>query len=88
LWFVASIIAHTGSDQATFIAWLRAPPVTALMVLLLTALFYHSALGLKVVIEDYVHSGVKFAALVAVRLGCFALCAAGILATLRIAFSG
>jgi succinate dehydrogenase / fumarate reductase membrane anchor subunit len=25
LWFVASIIAHTGSNYATFIAWLRAP---------------------------------------------------------------
>jgi hypothetical protein len=40
------------------------------------------------VIEDYVHSGVKFAALVAVRLGCFALAATGIVAALRIAFSG
>ena len=28
LWFVASIIAHTGSDYATFIAWLRAPLAT------------------------------------------------------------
>jgi hypothetical protein len=25
LWFVASIIAHTGSDYATFIVWLRTP---------------------------------------------------------------
>ena len=25
LWFVASIIAHTGSDYVTFIAWLRTP---------------------------------------------------------------
>jgi succinate dehydrogenase / fumarate reductase membrane anchor subunit len=40
------------------------------------------------VIEDYVHSEAKFAALVAVRLGSFALAASGILATLRIAFGG
>jgi succinate dehydrogenase / fumarate reductase membrane anchor subunit len=88
LWFVASIIAHTGNDYATFIVWLRTPLASILMILLLIALFYHTALGLQVVIEDYVHSGVKFAALVAVRLGCFALAATGIVAALRIAFGG
>jgi succinate dehydrogenase / fumarate reductase membrane anchor subunit len=88
LWFVASIIAHTGSDYATFIAWLRTPFVTIFMILLLIALFYHTALGLQVMIDDYVHSGAKFAALVAVRLGCVALAVAGIVATLRIAFGG
>ena len=87
LWFAASIIAHTGSDYATFIAWLRAPLTTVLMVLLLIALFHHTALGLQVVIEDYVHSGVKFAAVIGVRLGCFAFAVAGVVATLRIAFS-
>ena len=85
LWFVASIIAHTGSEYATFIAWLRTPLASILMILLLIAIFYHTALGLQVVIEDYVHSRAKFAALVAVRLGCFALAAAGIITTLRIA---
>ena len=84
LWFVASIIAHTGSDYATFIVWLKMPLTAILVILLLIALFYHTAL----VIEDYVHSGAKFAAVIAVRLGCFALAIAGALATLRIAFSG
>jgi succinate dehydrogenase / fumarate reductase membrane anchor subunit len=88
LWFVASIIAHTGSDYATFIVWLKMPLTAILVILLLIALFYHTALGLQVVIEDYVHSGAKFAAVIAVRLGCFALAIAGALATLRIAFSG
>jgi succinate dehydrogenase / fumarate reductase membrane anchor subunit len=88
LWFIASIIAHTGSDYTTFIAWLRAPLVRILMILLLVALFHHTALGLQVVIEDYVHSGAKFAALVTLRLGCCALAVAGIVATLRIALGG
>jgi succinate dehydrogenase membrane anchor subunit len=85
LWFVASIIAHTGSDYASFIAWVGTPMTTILMILLLIALFYHTALGLQVVIEDYVHSGAKILAVVAMRLGCFALAAAGIVAILRIA---
>jgi succinate dehydrogenase / fumarate reductase, membrane anchor subunit len=58
------------------------------MILVQVALFCHTALGLQVVIEDYVHSGAKFAAVIAVRLGCFALAVAGIVATLRIALSG
>jgi succinate dehydrogenase / fumarate reductase, membrane anchor subunit len=86
LWFVASIIAHVGSDYVSFTAWLRELPTTILIVLLLTALFYHTALGLQVVVDDYVHSGLKFAALVAVRLGCFAIATVGILATLHIAW--
>jgi succinate dehydrogenase / fumarate reductase membrane anchor subunit len=86
LWFAASIIAHRGSDYAAFVAWLKSPATTPLMVLLLIALFHHTALGLQVVIEDYVHSGVKFAAVLAVRLLCFAAAVAGITATLRIAF--
>ena len=84
LWFVASIIAHTGSDHTSFIAWLRTPLVSILMILLVITLFYHTALGLQVVIEDYVHSWVKFAAMIAVRFGCLALTTAGIVAILHI----
>jgi len=86
VWFAASLIAHTGSDYAGFIVWLRMPITSFLMVLLLVGLFYHTALGLQVVIEDYVHSGLKTFALLGMRFGCCGLAVAGILATLRIAF--
>jgi succinate dehydrogenase / fumarate reductase membrane anchor subunit len=85
-WFVARIIAHSGGDYASFIGWLRSPIVAVLMILLLIALFNHIALGLQVVIEDYVHSAAKFAWLIAARLSCYALALAGIVATLRIVF--
>jgi succinate dehydrogenase / fumarate reductase membrane anchor subunit len=85
LWFAASIIAHSGSDYAAFIAWLRSPLTMGAMILLLIALSHHTALGLQVVIEDYVHSGIKFAAIVAVRLGCVALVTGGIVAILSVA---
>jgi succinate dehydrogenase / fumarate reductase membrane anchor subunit len=84
LWFAASLIALGRSDYATFIAWLKTPLAALLMVLLLIALFSHLALGLRVVIEDYVHSGAKIPALLTARFACFALGIAGILATLRI----
>ncbi len=86
LWFTASIVSHTDVGYMAFIAWLRAPSTTILMVLLLIALFHHLALGLQVVIEDYVHSVAKLPAVITVRLVCFGLAVAGIVATLRIAF--
>lgn len=86
LWFVASIIAHTNSDYANLVAWLKSPFVNIPMILLLGVSFYHTALGLQVVIEDYVHSGMKYVAVIAVRLVCLALGSAGIMAVLSIAF--
>lgn len=88
LWLTASLMAFAGRDYAAVIAWLRNPLTALLLVLLLLALFVHLALGLQVVIEDYVHSRAKIPALIAARLGCVVLCAAGVLATLRVAFSG
>jgi succinate dehydrogenase / fumarate reductase membrane anchor subunit len=85
VWFIAVIIAHTGADYTAFIAWLRNPISGVMMTLLLIALFYHAALGLQVIVEDYVHSSVKFVALIVVRLTCCALAVAGIIAMLRIA---
>lgn len=86
LWFVVSILAHGGNDYSVLVAWLKTPFATLMIVLLLIALFYHTALGLQVVIEDYVHSAVKIPALVAMRLGCLVCAVAGILAVLQIAF--
>ena len=88
VWFAASIIAHASSDYATLVVWLRTPLSATLMILLLIVLFHHTALGLQVVIEDYVHSGAKFAAVIAVRLSCFTLVTAGVVAILHIAFRG
>lgn len=86
IWFIASIVMHLGSDYLTAIAWLRTPFAAIAMILLLIALFYHTALGLRVVIEDYVHSGLKQPALRGVQLVSFALTLACIVAILRIVF--
>jgi len=49
----------------------------------------HMALGLRVVVEDYVHSDwVKIPAVLTIHCACFALAVVGIVATLRIAFDG
>ncbi|HET7132399.1 MAG TPA: succinate dehydrogenase, hydrophobic membrane anchor protein [Gammaproteobacteria bacterium] len=88
LWLTASLIALRGRDYAAVVAWLQESTAALLLVLLLLALFAHLALGLSVVIEDYVHSFAKMPSLVVARLMCVALCVAGILATLSIYFRG
>jgi succinate dehydrogenase / fumarate reductase membrane anchor subunit len=89
LWFAASLVAHVGADRASVLAWLRAPVPAILAILLLIAVFYHGALGLQVVVEDYVHAEwLKVSSLVAMRLVSFGLAVAGIFAVLHIAFGG
>lgn len=84
LWLLFSLIASVLQDHARAIGWLGSPVTTVLMILLLIAGFWHMALGLQVVIEDYVHSGLKIWGILLVRFGCFLLATAGIIASLRI----
>lgn len=85
VWFAASLISYSGSEYQAFIGWIGSPITTVLMILLLITLFWHAALGVQVVVEDYVHSGARVWMLLATRFACFALAAAGIVSTLRIA---
>lgn len=85
VWLTISFLMYEDKDYAAVVAWLKMPITTTLMTLLLIALFHHTALGLQVVIEDYVHSRIKIPALVGVRLGCVALGATGLVAILKIA---
>jgi succinate dehydrogenase hydrophobic membrane anchor protein len=88
LWFAGSVIALAGAPHAEFVAWLSSPLAAILMVLLLAIGFHHLAIGIQVVIEDYVHhEGAKIAALVVVKAACAVLAVAGIFAVLKIAFT-
>ncbi len=87
LWFVIAVIGLAGADLDTVILWLDNPVAAVLFVLLIAATFYHGALGLQVVIEDYVaNEGARFAALIVMKLAAFLLAALGIFAVLKLAF--
>ncbi|MGH7062820.1 MAG: succinate dehydrogenase, hydrophobic membrane anchor protein [Stellaceae bacterium] len=87
LWFAAGIVRLAGADLAAVRDWAGHPLPATLLVLLLAATFYHAALGLQVVIEDYIHAALTRIGLVmAVRLVCAAFAAAGIIAVLGMAF--
>jgi succinate dehydrogenase / fumarate reductase membrane anchor subunit len=89
LWFVAAVVGLAGADRAVFVEWVRHPVPAVLLVLLLIATFYHAALGLQVVIEDYVdNETVKFALLIVMKLAAILLAALGIFGVLKLAFAG
>ena len=89
IWLVAALVAHVGAGRAAALAWLASPLTAITLVLLLIAGCYHMALGVQVVIEDYVHGeGRKLATLILNRFIAFVVAVAGLFAVLRIAMGG
>lgn len=85
LWFVASLVCLGGANHAEVVAWMSQPVSAVLLVLLVATTFYHSQLGLQVVIEDYVHGASKIILLLATKFLNVFLAALGIFAVLRVA---
>lgn len=87
LWFVFSVARFPLLDYTTMIAWIKSPLVAVALVLYFAAMFYHAALGVQVVIEDYVgNEGVKLVSIVLSKFALFAFGAAAVFAVLKIAF--
>ena len=87
LWFVFSIARYHLADYSTMIAWLHNPYAAVALVLYFIALFYHSMLGVQVVIEDYVATEwLKIGSIVLMKFVHFALGAASVFAVLKVAF--
>lgn len=85
IWFVVSLIQLSGSDYAQAVAFFKSPLNAVLMAGVIIAAFWHAALGLQVVIEDYVHCNVKkISALLVVKIGCYGLAIAGVLAIAKL----
>ena len=80
------LIANIGTlDYASAMALMANPFVAALMLLLVLVGFYHAAMGLQVVIEDYVAAeGKRMAAIIMVKMALFALATLTILSILKV----
>lgn len=86
LWLAYSIIALRGVSHAVFTGWLASPVNAVLTILFVFGVFYHAALGLQVVIEDYVHSKwVKLPSLIVMKLALFALGVVAVFSVLKVA---
>jgi succinate dehydrogenase / fumarate reductase membrane anchor subunit len=88
VWFAVAALGLVGADRAAMVAWMHNPMAAMLMILLIVAMLYHLALGLQVVIEDYVHSeGWKLGLLIVVRVWCLLLALRGVLAVVKLALA-
>ena len=85
-YLVVSFLLLPDLSYATVSGWLRGLGPSFALALLIVAVFWHSRLGLQVLIEDYVdHPGRRFASLLLVNLAAFAGAAFGLLCLIRIA---
>jgi succinate dehydrogenase / fumarate reductase membrane anchor subunit len=65
LFLIYSIVSHVGADYGTVRAYYAQPVVAVLMLALVISAAIHMRIGLKEIIEDYVHGeGAKIAAIV------------------------
>ena len=86
-WFAVSMLALPGLDYPTVAAWVRGGLTAPALILLVVVSAWHSALGIRAVLEDYVHEvGMKTFALALSSFAHVIVAAAGTFAVLRIAF--
>ena len=87
LWFAYELLTLSDFDYATVTAWVQRPMTSILLILMVAAVGYHSALGVQVVAEDYVAGkGMRAATLMASTLAHVGLSVAAVFAVLKVAF--
>lgn len=84
---VVLMVSLIGADHAAVVARVGHPLVATGLVLTLVAVAWHMQLGMRVIIEDYLHGpGLKAAALIANAFFAFAMAVLGVVAVLLISF--
>jgi succinate dehydrogenase / fumarate reductase membrane anchor subunit len=54
IWLLIGILRHIHVDYLTVYAWVAQPSTMVVLTLFVGLVFYHSTLGLQVIIEDYI----------------------------------
>jgi succinate dehydrogenase / fumarate reductase membrane anchor subunit len=87
LWTVTQVEGF-GYDQ--LVRWLRLATLNPVLLILLVVLsVYHMHLGLRVVVEDYIHRPASKGALLLLNLAiCLLVAAAAVVSILKVAFAG
>lgn len=85
LWFILAAVGLSGASYEEVRVWLGGPFNTTAMLLFVVALFWHAQLGVRVIIEDYVHHELsKIVSLMMVNFAALALGLACVVAVLKV----
>ena len=88
-WLIIFLDLSFNAPYEETVGWLTAPVNTLFIVAWVLAVFYHAALGLQVVIEDYIAAeGIKIVAVWTVNLSFLLLALAALVAVFRILLIG
>ena len=88
LWLAYNATRLHGASYGDFTAWLS-EPLNAVLATPVLAVFYHAALGVQVIVEDYVHhEGHKIFKLIVMKFYFIAAAVAYLFAILKIALAG
>jgi len=88
-WFVVSLLALPAFDYVTLVRWMRSGWTALPLILFAAVATWHSELGVRVIIEDYVHEvGAKTLALAFSTFIHVVIGAASVLAVLKVALGG
>jgi succinate dehydrogenase / fumarate reductase membrane anchor subunit len=89
VWFTVALVSLQSLDHVTVVTWMAQSWTALLLILLVLVATYHSHLGVRVVVEDYVHnSGLRTLTLVTLTFVHAFLAVAGVFAILKVAFGG
>jgi succinate dehydrogenase / fumarate reductase, membrane anchor subunit len=89
IWFTVSILSLPSLDHVSVVSWMAQSWTALLLIVFVLVAAYHSQLGLRVVVEDYVNrSGTKILTLVILTFVHALLAVAGVFAILKVAIGG
>ncbi len=89
IWFVVSLLSLPTLSYPAVSAWMGQTWTAVLLILFVLSAAWHSQLGVRVVVEDYVHGrGMRTVALALVTYLHVLAAAAGVFAVIKVALGG
>lgn len=89
LWMLYSVALMGLGQFDSVYGWVSHPLTAVLLSVTFIAMYYHSALGIQVIVEDYIHvKWLQITALIGIKFINFLLAAIAVFSILKIAFAG